>query len=169
MIRPAASADVPVLHAMLREMAEYERLSQHFTAMEVALADALFADGPVAHAALAEDAGRAVGFAIWTFSFHTFRCQRVLFVEDVFVRAGYRGAGFGYALFRFMARQAVVQGCARMDWHVLDWNDLALRFYDRLGATAPRVGWVARQLAGDALTTLADAGTPDTRSEASGL
>ncbi len=168
MIRPATRADLPVLLAMLREMAEYERLAQHFTATQDALAAALFADAPLAHAVLAEADGRAVGFAIWTFSFHTFRCQRVLFVEDVFVCANARATGFGYALFQFMAREAVTRGCARMDWHVLDWNDLALRFYDRLGATAPRVGWVARQLAGEALTRLAGAATPAPRSSGSG-
>ncbi len=154
-IRPVKRKDVPALLALLREMAEYERLLDRFTATEGALAAALFSDAPLLHGVIAETDGGDAGFAIWTFSFHTFRCQRVLFVEDVFVREAARGAGIGYALFRHMAREAVAQGCARMDWHVLEWNALALRFYDRLGATEPPVHWVARQLTGDALVALA--------------
>ncbi len=144
-----------VLRALLRDMAEYERLLDNFTATEGALATALFADPPRIHAVIAEGGGHAVGFAIWTFSFHTFRCRRVLFVEDVFVAEAERGGGIGYALFRHMAREALAQDCARMDWHVLDWNEPALRFYDRLGARAPRVAWLARELTGDALAALA--------------
>ncbi len=155
MIRPATRADVPALLALLRAMAEYERLTAHFAATEDALAAALFGDAPVLHAAVAEQGGQAVGFANWTISFTTFRCQRVLFVEDVFVTADMRGTGIGYALFRYMARAAQAQGCRRMDWHVLDWNDTALRYYDRLGATKPSTDWVVRQLDGDALARLA--------------
>ena len=146
---------MPVLVALLREMAEYEQLLGHFTATEDALAAALFADAPLVHAVIAESGGRAAGFAIWTFSFHTFRCSRVLFVEDVFVVADRRRTGIGYALFRHMAREALAQNCARMDWHVLEWNEPALRFYDRLGAKPPPIGWVARQLDGGALAELA--------------
>ncbi len=141
-------------------MAEYERLLDRFTATETTLAEALFAGVPLIFAVIAEAERRPIGFAIWTFSFHTFRCQRVLFVEDVFVTETERGNGVGYMLFRHLAGEAVAQGCARMDWHVLDWNALALRFYDRIGATEPSVNWVARQLAGDALAALAGTGAP---------
>ncbi len=154
MIRPATRADVPTLLVLLRDMADYERLADHFTATEEALTGALFDDALV-HAVLAEQGGRAIGCAIWSISFTTFHCQRVLFVEDVFVTAERRGTGIGFALFRHMARIASAQGCQRMDWHVFDWNETALRFYDRLGATAPSAGWVARQLDGEALARLA--------------
>ncbi len=155
MIRPATRDDVPALLGLLREMAEYERLLDRFTATEAALSPALFAEPPLAHAALAEADGRPVGFAIWTFTFGTFRCERGLFVEDVFVTAALRGSGIGYALFRHMAREGVAQACALMEWRVLDWNKLALDFYDRLGAAAPTTKWVARQLSGDRLRALA--------------
>ncbi len=127
-----------------------------FTATETTLASALFAEVPLIWAVIAEAEGRAIGFAVWTYSFQTFRCQRVLFVEDIFVTAAERGTGVGYALFRRLAREALAQGCARMDWHVLDWNELALRFYERLGAKPPGVTWVARQLSGRALAALAE-------------
>lgn len=154
-VRPVERADIPAVLAMLREMAEYERLLDSFAATEEAMAGELFADAPQTHAAIAEIEGLPVGFAIWMFFFHTFSCQRGLFVEDVFVREAERGGGIGYALFRHMAREALARGCVRMEWHVLDWNDLALRFYDRLGATPPPRSWVARQLTGDALAALA--------------
>ncbi|MBO0712397.1 MAG: GNAT family N-acetyltransferase [Acetobacteraceae bacterium] len=136
-------------------MADYERLLHRFTATENALAQALFAHCPLAYAVLAEIDEVAVGFAIWTYSFQTFRCDRVLFVEDVFVNETERGHGIGYALFRHLAREAREQGCERMEWRVLDWNEPALRFYDRLGAKPPPAGWVGRELSADALKALA--------------
>jgi len=154
-IRPARRADLPTLFALLRQMADYERLLHRFTATETALAAALFTPCPLAHAVLAERGDVAVGLAIWTYSFQTFRCDRVLFVEDVFVIESERGNGTGYALFRHLAGEALEQGCERMEWRVLDWNEPALRFYDRLGAKPPPAGWVRRELSADALQALA--------------
>lgn len=159
---------MPTLLSLAREMAEYERLLEHFTATEGALAEALFADAPVVHGVIAEAAGRPVGYAAWTISFSTFHCRCGLFVEDIFVVADQRGSGVGYALFRHMAREAVARNCWRMDWRVLDWNEPALRFYERLGATPVSVGWLARQLTGDTLTALAGAGTAAPRPSGSG-
>ncbi len=159
-IRRVRRTDVAALFALMGEMAEYERQLERFTATEDGLAAELFADAPLIHGVIAEQDSRPVGFATWTLSLTTFDCRRAMFVEDVFVTAARRGIGIGYMLFRHMAREAVAQGCARMDWHVLDWNEPALRFYARLGATPPAGGWMARQLTGDALAALAGASAP---------
>ena len=107
-----------------------------------------------AEALLAEIDGKPVGFAVWFYNFSTFRGRHGLFLEDIFVDPAHRGAGIGRAIFRFLAQRAIAQGCARMDWDVLNWNGTAIRFYRSLGAH-PLDGWTRQRLTGRALETLA--------------
>ena len=154
LLRDAVAHDVPLILRFVRELADYERLTHEVRATADLLGAALFGDPPRAHALIAELAGAPVGFAVWFYSFSTFEGRASLYVEDVFVVPAQRGRGIGRAIFRDLARRAVQQGCARMDWAVLDWNRPAIDFYRGIGAR-PVAGWTVQRLSGDPLASLA--------------
>lgn len=153
-LRLAQAEDVGSILRFIRALAEYEHLVHEVTATEEDLHTALFGQPARAEALLAEQEGKAVGFALWFYNFSTFRGRHGLYVEDVYVDPACRGAGIGRLIFRFLARHAISQGCARMDWDVLDWNAPAIRFYRALGAQ-PLDDWTRQRLAGPALDALA--------------
>jgi GNAT superfamily N-acetyltransferase len=157
MIRPATPADVPVICQLIRGLAEYERLTHALNLDEGRLHEHLFGPQPVAEVLLAEEAGAAVGYALYFPSFSTFRCEPSLYLEDVFVVPERRGQGHGKALLAAVARVAVERGCGRLEWTVLDWNAPAIRFYRSLGAEAMDM-WTIYRLGGDALKVLAQRG-----------
>jgi GNAT superfamily N-acetyltransferase len=153
-LRDAAEADAAEIARLVFELAVYEKLQDQAVGTAEDFRLALFGKQPRAHAMLAEADGRCVGLALWFFNFSTFRARPGLYVEDVFVEPGYRGLGIGAAFFRAMAQRAVAEGCARMEWAVLDWNTPAIEFYRRLGAM-PMDQWTVQRLTGDALLALA--------------
>ena len=153
MIRPAAGEDAPVVFALIRELATYERLADQVDATEAMIADALSGPEPRVSCDLAERDGEAVGFAMWFYSFSTFRGRRGLYLEDLFVRPAHRGHGIGKALLAGLARRCVAEGLARLEWSVLDWNEPALGFYRGLGAVGVD-GWTRHRLDGEALARL---------------
>jgi GNAT superfamily N-acetyltransferase len=153
-LRLARPEDVPTVLGFVRALAAYERLEDEVLATDADFHRSLFETPVRAEALLAEIDGKPVGFSIWFYNFSTFRGRHGLFVEDVFVDPGHRGAGIGRAIFRFMAERAIAQGCARMDWDVLNWNSTAIRFYRSLGAH-PLDGWTRQRLTGRALEALA--------------
>jgi GNAT superfamily N-acetyltransferase len=134
MIRPATRADVPVILRFIRELAEYERLTDQLDTDEAALAEHLFGARPVVECLLACEAGVPVGFALFFPSYSTFKTSPCLYLEDLFVRPAHRGRGHGLALMRALAALADERGYARFDWAVLDWNETAIGFYRRIGA-----------------------------------
>ncbi len=154
-IRAATDDDVPQILRFIRELAEYERLTHEVVATEEGLRDALFGARPVAEVILAESGAEPVGFALFFQNFSTFAGHRGIYLEDLFVRPKWRGKGVGLALLRRLASLAIERSCARLEWVVLDWNESAIGFYDRLGAR-PMSGWTVYRLGGDALTKLAE-------------
>jgi GNAT superfamily N-acetyltransferase len=135
LIRPATPADLGELLRLIRGLAEYEKLSHMVTGTEAMLREALFGARPVAEALMVERGGRAAGFALYFMSFSTFLCKPGLYLEDLFVEPEHRGHGLGKALLRHLAALAIERGCGRFEWHVLDWNEPSIRFYESLGAT----------------------------------
>ncbi len=135
-LRPATVDDVPTILELIRGIAEYERLSHEVEATEALLRRHGFGPRPVFEAVLAERGGRAVGFALYFFSFSTFKARPTLYLEDLFVRPEARGRGVGRTLLVHLARIAVERECGRMEWSVLDWNTPAREFYFKLGAVA---------------------------------
>ncbi|MGE0582649.1 MAG: N-acetyltransferase family protein [Steroidobacteraceae bacterium] len=162
-IRPALAADAPVLLALIRGLAEFEQLAHEVVATEAQLAAELAAPQPVVHALIAERAGRAVGFALYFFSFSTFLARQGLYLEDLYVLPQERSGGVGRALLVELARRAAARGCGRMEWSVLDWNTDAQRFYRSLGAR-PMDGWTVWRLDRDAIAALGYDGGPTERS-----
>lgn len=161
MIRPARPDDVPVIHAMIRELAEYEKEPDAAVATEEDLHTALFGPDAAVFAHMAEqgdEEGTAapVGFALWFRNFSTWTGRHGVYLEDLYVRPEARGQGHGLALLRTLARICVEHGYTRLEWSVLDWNEPSIRFYDSLGSQ-PMDGWTVRRLNGDALATLGSA------------
>lgn len=150
MIRPATPADVPIIAALIRELAEYERLTHAVAFDEIELGEHLFGAQPYAEVLMAEESGEVVGFALFFYNFSTFRGKPGMYLEDLFVRPQHRGQGHGKELFLSVARRAVERGCARMEWAVLDWNEPAIGFYKKLGAEAMDE-WTVYRLTGEAL------------------
>ncbi|WP_069262586.1 GNAT family N-acetyltransferase [Paraburkholderia nodosa] len=156
-IRAATPADVGAMHALMYELAEFEKLTHLFTGTADGLADALFGTRPAAEALVAEDAGRIVGYALFFHNYSTFLSRRGLYLEDLYVQPSQRGTGLGTAMLRALAAIAVERGCARFEWTVLDWNTPAIGVYEKLGATV-LPDWRVVRMTGDALEKLAAAG-----------
>lgn len=153
-IRPAAHTDIPAIHRLIRGLADYERVAQEVTASESDLRGALFGPLPRAHAILADVGGTSVGLALFYYTFSTFKARPNIFLEDLFVEPLHRGSGIGIALMRRLAAQAVADGCIRLEWRVLNWNQPSIDFYQRIGAEQI-TDWQTRTLGGDALVSLA--------------
>ena len=156
-IRPALAGDVPALFALIRGLADYERMAGDFVATEEGLRASLFEEPRGAEAILATAGERPVGFALYFHNYSTFLGRRGLYLEDLFVLPEWRAHGVGKRLFAEVARVAVERRCGRLEWSVLDWNEPALGFYRRLGAVALD-GWTVHRLAGAALEGLAGRG-----------
>jgi len=158
-IAPATPDDVPLILALITELAEYEHLAHEVKATEPLLREALFCDAPVAHAVIARTGqGTPSGFALFFFSFSTFVGRPGLYLEDLFVRPEFRKRGLGRQLLAHLARVAVERGCGRMEWSVLNWNEMALRVYRGIGAI-PMDEWTVQRLTGQALADLASSAT----------
>jgi GNAT superfamily N-acetyltransferase len=154
-LRPATPADIPHVYRLVRGLAEYERKLDTFTVTEPALHTLLFGPVPRAHAILAEPAGQPpVGIALFYYTVTTFAGCVGMFLEDLFVEPAHRGSGIGIALLRALARRAVAENCNVIEWRVLDWNQPAIDFYQRIGSEQMQ-GWQTRELKGAALAALA--------------
>ncbi|MGH7357139.1 MAG: GNAT family N-acetyltransferase [Candidatus Rokuibacteriota bacterium] len=153
-IRRATRRDAPTILALIRGLAEYERLLAEVTATAAAVRRHGFGRRRYFEALICRHGGRPVGFALYFFTYSTFVGRPTLYLEDLFVRPDARGRGAGYALLRALARIDVRRGCGRMEWAVLDWNAPSIRFYRRLGARLRRQ-WILTRLDGAPLRRLA--------------
>ncbi|RZF29490.1 GNAT family N-acetyltransferase [Paraburkholderia sp. UYCP14C] len=153
-IRAAEPADTGAIFALTYELAQFENLTHVFVVTEQSLHDALFGARPSIEALVAEDAGRIVGYALFFHNFSSFAGRRGLYLEDVYVQPAQRGGGLGTALLRHVAALAVKRQCARFEWTVLDWNQPAISFYQKMGATV-LPDWRVVRVTGDALEQLA--------------
>ena len=158
-IASATIADVPLVLALIRELAEYERMADQVEATEADIERALFGKHPSAEALIARTGGEAVGFALFFHTFSTFVGRRGLYLEDLYVRPAFRGRGIGRLLLAYLAALAVERGCGRFEWSVLDWNAPAIAAYRRAGAV-PMDEWTVYRLTGDGLRTLAEEAQP---------
>ena len=153
-VRPAVPSDAPLVYALVRELADYEKLLHEVKASEAALEAILFGPDPKAFCDIVEVAGAPVGFALWFYNVSTFEGRHGLYLEDLYVQPAARGCGAGKALLRRLAERCREEGLARLEWAVLDWNAPTIAFYDRLGAAA-KSEWIIRRLSGQALADLA--------------
>jgi GNAT superfamily N-acetyltransferase len=168
LVRAAELRDVPVLLELFAELAEYEHLTHELRATEQGLTAALFGERPVAEALIAERGAESggtgrdaesggsevLGYALFFPTFSSFLTSTGVWLEDLFVRPDHRGEGVGRALLSAVAARVRERGGERLEWAALDWNELALGFYRRMGASTANE-WITHRLDGAALERLA--------------
>ena len=153
-IRFGEPRDVALITQLIRELARYEKLEHEVAATEEKVAKALFGKRPYAETLIAEVNGEPAGFALFFHNFSTFLAQPGIYLEDLFVKPEQRSHGVGRALLERLAQIAVQRDRGRLEWAVLDWNEDAIRFYERLGAK-PNAEWTVYRLADESLRALA--------------
>lgn len=156
-LRAAVKADSELVFSLVRELADYEKLSGEVDATPEAIAAALFSAQPRLFCDIAEWNGEPAGFAVWFLNFSTFRGRHGIYLEDIFVRPSFRNKGIGKALMARLAKRCVDEGWARIEWAVLDWNKPSIDFYRAIGATVMDE-WRICRLSGNALASFAGEG-----------
>jgi GNAT superfamily N-acetyltransferase len=152
-LRPAEPRDLGAIVGLIRELAEFERLTHLLQVTPESLEPHLFGARPVVEALVAERDGAVVAFGLFFTNFSTFLGRPGLYLEDLIVTPAERGQGIGQALLERLARIAVERDYGRFEWSVLDWNENAIRFYERMGATV-MPEWRICRVTGDALRRL---------------
>lgn len=159
-IRPAIGNDVPVILALIKELAEYEKLSHEVSATADDINRSLFGDRPYAEALIGEIDGNPISFALFFYNYSTFLGKPGIYLEDLYVKPQHRGNGFGRKMLVHIARLVKERNWGRFEWSVLDWNTPAIHTYEKLGAE-PMTEWILYRLTGDALDRLAVEGRLD--------
>lgn len=153
-LRPATRADLPAIVGLIRELAVFERLEHLVVCTPESIEPHLFGPRPAAEVVVAErpvdGAPSVVGFALFFTNFSTFLGRPGIYLEDLYVKPTQRGLGIGKALLGHLGALAVARGCGRFEWSVLDWNENAIRFYERMGAKV-LPDWRICRITGDAL------------------
>jgi GNAT superfamily N-acetyltransferase len=154
-IVPAKKKDIPLIRKLILELAEYERaLPGEAPVTESDLAATLFDKQPAAEVLIAYLGDEPAGFALFFHNYSTWLGKRGIFLEDLFVRPPARKHGVGFALFQELAHIALERDCGRVEWSVLNWNELAISFYQQIGAK-PMNDWTSFRLTGEALAHIA--------------
>lgn len=153
-LRPATPADCVAIVGLIRELAVFEKLEHLVVVTPETLEPQLFGPRPAAEAVVAEVGGEVVAFALFFTNFSTFLGKPGLYLEDLYVRPAHRGSGLGKALLQHLGALAVERGCGRFEWSVLDWNENAIRFYEKMGATV-MPDWRICRVTGAALQAFA--------------
>ncbi len=152
-IRDATKEDVPLILQLIREIAEYEKLSHEVIATEAIVYESLFGKEKSAEVIIGEYENETVGYALFFHNFSTFLGKKGLYLEDLFVRPQYRGMGFGKKLLLHLVKISKDRNCGRMEWSVLNWNTPAIEFYKSLGAK-PMEEWTIYRLDEAAISKL---------------
>ena len=134
-IRETSEDDCGLILSFIKEIAEYEKLSDEVVATEEILKDSIFTNNR-AEVVIVELDGKAVGYALYFYNFSTFNGKSGLYLEDLFIKKEFRGRGIGKEVFKFLGKKAKEEGCKRMEWSCLDWNEPSIKFYKSLGAVA---------------------------------
>jgi diamine N-acetyltransferase len=156
-IRKAVPADTELIFSLIRELADYEKLSAEVGSDPQAIAAVLFAREPRVFCDIAEWDGEPAGFAVWFLNFSTFRGRYGMYLEDIFVRPAFRNRGIGRAMMLRLAQRCVEEGWGAFEWAVLGWNKPSIEFYKSLGAQVMD-DWKICRLSGAALTKFAGEG-----------
>lgn len=154
-IRPATIDDVPLILQFIKDLAEYEKLSDMVVATEELLLETLFGERTVAEVVIGYEGKQPAAFALFFHNYSTFLGRPGIYLEDLFVKPEFRRNGYGKRMLSHLAAIAVERNCGRLEWSVLDWNQPAIDFYTSLGAM-PMSEWTTFRLTGNALSELAD-------------
>lgn len=150
-LRAAEPRDVPAIAGLIEELAAFEELSHLVQMTPEKLAPHLFGPKPVVEALVGETVdGEVIAFALFFTNFSTFLAKPGLYLEDLYVRPAHRRSGLGKIILTRLAEIAVERDYGRFEWSVLDWNEDAIRFYEKMGAKVlPE--WRICRLTGDEL------------------
>lgn len=152
-IKNAGPEDVPLILGLIKEIADYEKLSHQVIATEETLNDSLFGKGANTKVIIAYKDNKPAGYAVYFFNFSTFIGRKGLYLEDIYIKPEFRGMGIGNIVFRHLAKIAVENKCGRMEWAVLNWNTPAIKFYNKLGGR-PLEDWTVYRLTEEDLAKL---------------
>ena len=143
-IRETSEADIPLILSLIKEIAEYEKMVDEVIATEETLRESRFKNNR-ANALILETDNKKIGYCIYFYNFSTFIGKGGIYIEDIFIKKEYRGNGFGREIFKFLAKKAKEEGCKRIEWACLDWNEPSIKFYKSLGAV-PMDEWTVYRL-----------------------
>ena len=152
--RNAERKDTPLILEFIKELAEYEKMSDQVVA-DISTLETWIFDKQKAEVIFALEDGKEVGFALFFHNFSTFLGRAGIYLEDLYVKPEYRGKGYGKAILKKLASIAVERSCGRLEWWCLDWNRPSIDFYLSLGAE-PMSDWTVYRIAGDTLRKLAE-------------
>jgi GNAT superfamily N-acetyltransferase len=158
-IRPATEDDVQLVHDLICELATYEKLRHEVVGTPEMLRASFFDRGDAEALIVEDDDGEAVGYAIFYTTFSTFECRSGIWLEDLYVRPEKRQGGIGLKIMEHLAALALERGHVRLEWVALDWNEPALKFYEKLGA-ARLDDWLIHRLEVPGIESLAAGETP---------
>jgi len=153
-IRSSTVDDCPLILNFIKELADYEKLSDEVVATAETLRDSLFGERAYAEVLIGEYEGVPVAYALYFHNYSTFTGRPGIYLEDLYVKPELRGKGFGKSLLAYIAKLAVERNCTRVEWSVLDWNEPSIEFYRSIGA-APLDEWTVQRLDGMALENFA--------------
>jgi GNAT superfamily N-acetyltransferase len=153
-IKRATKKDSKIILHFIELLAEYEKLSHEVTTTENLLRENLLCENCTAKAIIGFYEKIPVAFAVYFYNFSTFIGKKGLYLEDIFVLPDYRGKGFGKKMLKYLASEALINGCGRFEWAVLDWNKSAIDFYRSIGAEFKQE-WIITRLSGESLKDLA--------------
>ena len=151
-IRKAISTDVEDIFSLIRALAEYENLTHLVTGNSQELEKHLFGDSPCIEAIVAVVEGKIVGFGLFFQNYSTFLTKPGIYLEDLFVLPEYRRRGIAKGILMYLVDLAIARNAGRLEWSVLDWNENAIAFYEKIGATV-LPDWRICRLTGEALTS----------------
>ena len=154
MIRYATKEDVPRIHQLIKDLAEYEKAPLEAKATLEQIEESLFSQHPVAYCHVAEDNGLVVGISIWFLNYSTWVGKPGIYLEDLYIDPAHRSKGFGLAFLKELAKICIERDYERLQWWVLDWNEPSIEFYKSLGAV-PMDEWTVYRVSGAALKKLA--------------
>ena len=154
-IRQAEEDDVPEILVLIKALAEYEHLADEVVATEELLKITLFGINSPAEVQIAYNKNQTLGFALYFRTFSTFLGRPGIYLEDLYVHESVRGKGVGEALLRRTAQRAREIGGGRLEWSVLNWNEPAINFYQKMGASSLDE-WTMFRVTGNKLKELAE-------------
>ncbi|ASW91731.1 GCN5 family acetyltransferase [Mycobacterium marseillense] len=154
-IRRAAPRDAAAITEMIHALAEFEHAADQCTVTETQISAALFGDRPTVYGHVAEVDGEVAAMALWFVNFSTWDGVAGIYLEDLFVRPGFRRRGLGRALLAALAGECLQRGYTRLSWAVLNWNADAITLYDGIGGQ-PQKEWTTYRLSGPPLAGLAE-------------
>lgn len=156
-IRKATSVDAALILNFITELARYEKAEHHVVATQDSILNSLFSEKATANALICSLDEEPIGYAVYFYNYSTWLGKNGLYLEDLYISPKHRNCGAGKYVLKYLAQLAIEKGCGRFEWCVLDWNEPAIKFYEKIGAK-PQDEWVIYRLSGDELALFAGSG-----------